>query len=361
MNDFTITLIGEGGKFSNTICDELYFGDGYDVCLQEVIIPPSCWDNVRSGSNWIQAQIIKRKTLDIIYIPPKHYAHLTDLLYEINCALIDTFGNFCDLFFYYEHVTDQPNPSIYPIYKHHYIFPAPTNGDAPKHFDLESQYPRKFVKYTKQRHDARQTGFDYGNVITYNEANPPKPPTSYQYELYFHGRGKNLGMSGKGIPNHDIATAPKLQPVGYQYESYFFGGAISGKGVGLGLVFSPQIAMLLGFIKTLDSPNPMIVSGCENRNVITNLDMLNIEKLWVFGDFVHPTMMGGVRANLLKVVPLDATTRDIAHHVFIMQDHVPVQRRRIQKFTIWIQDEPFSNTHLQLKGEIIVVLQFTKK
>ena len=82
--------------------------------------------------------------------------------------------------------------------------------------------------------------------------------------------------------------------------------------------------------------------------------------LWIYGNFIVTTMIGSFRDHILKQVLIQDDTTAILHSVFHMQDFVPVQRRKIQSFEIWIQEGPASTSVLPIDEEIILVLYFRR-
>ena len=56
--DFTITLIGKGGRFSTLINEELDFATyPYQVCLHDMVFKPGSWGNVRSKLNCFKKKV----------------------------------------------------------------------------------------------------------------------------------------------------------------------------------------------------------------------------------------------------------------------------------------------------------------
>jgi len=291
--DFTITLIGNGGRFSTLIDQELDFvTHPYEVCLQEMVFSPGSWPNVREQANsflvydQLSADPYKSKML---HLPPRRYNTVSEILHGVNTVLADNFGYFCDMFYYHDY--NDKNSAI--------VFPYPP--DEPDNFFwTQTLYTNRF------------------------------------------GKGKAPIKETVGMVKPDVIE---------------FGG---GQNSLLLLLFCKELALILGITETIRAPSAGIFNGWSRKihTVATDLLKNNLAMLWIYGNFVVTTMLGPVRDHLLKLVPIQDDTKSITHSVFHMQDFIPVQRRRIQCFEIWIQEGPGSAAVLPLEEEIILVLYF---
>ena len=71
-NEFTITLVGRGGRFNTLINEELDFAtQPYEVCLQEMVFTPGSWGNVRSKANWFIGYDQNTKKSKTLFLPPR--------------------------------------------------------------------------------------------------------------------------------------------------------------------------------------------------------------------------------------------------------------------------------------------------
>ena len=132
--DFTITLIGKGGRFSTLINKELDFATHpYEVCIQEMVFTPGSWGNVRPKGNWLIVYDCIVKMSKLLYIPPRQYHSASDLLYEINSALAVEYTAACDMFYYYDR-----KMAIGDI-----VFPQP-DGKSDLFFATQTLYKRRF-------------------------------------------------------------------------------------------------------------------------------------------------------------------------------------------------------------------------
>src|SRR5271155_2133143 len=135
--DFTVTLIGKGGKFKTMIHDELDFATHpYEVCLQEMIFTPGSWGNVRSKANWFIVYDKLAKKTQTLFLPPGQYSTISDILYGLNRLLADNFGLLCDMFFY----CDRKNPDT------EIVFPQPLDKPDENLFRVQSEYKRRLRK-----------------------------------------------------------------------------------------------------------------------------------------------------------------------------------------------------------------------
>ena len=87
---FTVTLMGKGGIFNTLLNEELDFAtQPYEVCLQEMIFSPGSWGNVRPKVNWFIVYNRTIQTSKTLFLPPKQYQSITNILYELNRVIAD--------------------------------------------------------------------------------------------------------------------------------------------------------------------------------------------------------------------------------------------------------------------------------
>src|SRR3981189_1094054 len=133
-----------------------------------------------------------------------------------------------------------------------------------------------------------------------------------------------------------------------------------GKNMVLLIQFCQELAIMLGIVTSLNMPVPAITPGWTVYVKDVNLLKNNLMMLWIFGDFVVTTMIETIRGQILKLVPIVDDTKSILYSVFHMQDFVAEPRRKIQCFSIWIQEGPASADMLPIDEEIILVLYFRR-
>src|SRR3981189_2742601 len=130
-------------------------------------------------------------------------------------------------------------------------------------------------------------------------------------------------------------------------EIIHYGG---GKDTRMTIQFCQELAILLGVVESLNQQVPAILPGWSVKTMHVNILRNNLMMLWIYGNFVVTTMIGTTRGQLLKLVPIVDDTKSTLHSVFHMYDFVPVQRRRIQSFEIWLQEGPGSISPSKRRG-----------
>src|SRR5277367_4249000 len=79
--------------------------------------------------------------------------------------------------------------------------------------------------------------------------------------------------------------------------------------------------------------------------------------LWLFGDFVTPTMLGSFQQPLLGMISLDLSTTDVNYKILPKLYYYNVQRRRIKNFSISICSD-FNGNVLNLLQPYHITLHF---
>ena len=83
----------------------------------------------------------------------------------------------------------------------------------------------------------------------------------------------------------------------------------------------------------------------------------NLPLLWVFADFIKPTMFGPTMLPLLRMVPVQAEFGVVEHSAFSLQHYVRVNRTRLQEFGVTIR-EHWDGPPTKIYGEVVLVLHF---
>jgi hypothetical protein len=119
------------------------------------------------------------------------------------------------------------------------------------------------------------------------------------------------------------------------------------------LTTSKEIAKMLGIddhvIKNKTTITPEKCKFTENSPEI----------LWLFGDFVHPTMMGPYALPMLRMIPIPpkADNKHLEHTIFTHPYYVPVKSTRLSHLKVhfceYLDREPIT-----MEGEVIIVLHF---
>jgi hypothetical protein len=318
MNDFTITLIGKSGRFSTHIYQEIDFiTTPYEVCLQDLVFTPGSWGNVRVQTNYFIAHDQKSKTTKFLEIPIRNYNSVSDILAEINMAIKNGFGTGCDLFLYYD--KSDSNSKI--------VLPVPWGN-----YNKSDPVPQ--VNYKK----------DPKIVIPIQNVKYATLQLLLHGELAFKKRfNKDQTVEVESINTLNIPNVVQ------------FGGGLNTE---LMLTFCKELAIILGIVASQNFPSPTIMPGWSKK--VKDMDMAknNLRMLWIYGDFVGTTMLGEVRAPLIKYVPILDSSKSVTHSAFNLDNFVPVQKRRIQSFGITIQEGPNSSQPLQIDEQVILTLYF---
>ena len=296
--EFTVTLIGKGGRFSTLINEELDFATHpYEVCLQEMVFTPGSWGNVRKQANWLIVYDKQAKTSDTLYLPPRQYHSLSDMLYGLNKTLAARYSYFCDMFYYFNRL--DPKSEI--------VFPQPSekSDESANLFWTQTKYAKRF----RLRHQDEQAPI------------MEEPGMTNKPEIIQYGGGKNMVLL---------------------------------------IQFCQELAIMLGIVTSLNMPVPAITPGWTVNVKDVNLLKNNLMMLWIFGDFVVTTMIETIRDRVLKLVPIVDDTKSILHSVFHMQDFVAVQVLKIWlgEFVMLSLFCPLNV--LPIDEEIILVLYFRR-
>src|SRR3981189_1849145 len=132
--DFIITLISKSGRRSTLINEELDFATHpYEVYLQEMVFTPGSWGNVRTHANWFIAYDKQAKKSKTLYLPPRQYQSVSNILYGLNSALAIEYYSTCDMFYYFNRL--DPKSEI--------VFPQP-EGTSDLFLASQVAYPRRF-------------------------------------------------------------------------------------------------------------------------------------------------------------------------------------------------------------------------
>ena len=335
---FNVVINGTGSKFSIDLRDELNFTIPYEVCLQDIIYIPGSWGNIRDGDNWMivvnLAKESKNDPLDppkVLYIPVRQYHSTSDLLYHINEVLIKNYTYLCDLFYYYTSEGSQSTPRIWP---------QPSNISDRTLFDKQELQLRRFA--------VGSGTFAKPILETSTTINPHK----------------HIAFGGGVIPP-TITDMPKSR---YTLGSYMELPASQRRqpaavNTRLCIYFCRAIAVLLNIISRPGENIPVIIPGWYT--LITNVNVFknNLPIMWIYADFIHTTMLGPKKDQLLKMLPIQLDFSDVSvqssaglHH-----DYVSVQRRRIKRFEILLKDSADNGKLLDIKENIIFVLHFRPK
>ena len=126
------------------------------------------------------------------------------------------------------------------------------------------------------------------------------------------------------------------------------------------IVFCKEIACLLGLVPNMSTPIPTTKAG--DKIDISKIDLFRntLKMLWVFADFIEPTMVGPHLSNILRIVPIQAEFGKLEHHMFALQYYIPVKRLHLQQFRIEIR-EIMNGPTLKIRGKVMISLHFRIK
>ena len=133
--------------------------------------------------------------------------------------------------------------------------------------------------------------------------------------------------------------------------------------VSVSLRMHTALQLQLGFIDYLtstDAPTFTCYKPAVAATNLPNLDHNTLRCMWVFCDVAAPSTIGDRRAApLLRFIPVDATTMQIAFETFTSPVQCLLSRRRgIQEVRVWISDS-HDGEPLQLASDSIVRLKFS--
>lgn len=126
------------------------------------------------------------------------------------------------------------------------------------------------------------------------------------------------------------------------------------------LYVSKELAYLLGYTnRELDLPDPIthsmqthyFKSVCVHR-------LTGLSSIFVFADFVEPTIIGPIQKSLLKIVPIQSDLSIGDCHIFEHEFYVNVERRVINKLQFYITASLTSAKPLEIHGSVTLVLYF---
>src|SRR5277367_6591602 len=124
------------------------------------------------------------------------------------------------------------------------------------------------------------------------------------------------------------------------------------------IVFDPILSYLFGVTSNIHAPSVMLYNDFLFDDSI-DVTRFIITMLWVFADFVEPTIMGSQQQPLLGIVPLDITQSDTNYKLIPKMFYYKVQQRKIRNIIISICDNYMGNV-LDITKEFITILHFKR-
>ena len=133
-----------------------------------------------------------------------------------------------------------------------------------------------------------------------------------------------------------------------------------GKSTETTIKFCKEFAYMLGIISNINMPVPIIKLG--HKFDLSKIDMYRntLTILWVFADFIDPTIVGPYLAPILRMVPIQLSSGNLEHQMFGLQYYLPVKRMHLQHFRIQIK-EILNGPNIRIRGNVIIPLHFRIK
>src|SRR3981189_1980147 len=104
-----------------------------------MVFTPGSWGNIRSKANWFIVYDKKAKKSKTLFLPPRQYHSISDILYGLNNALAIEYYPTCDMFYYY----DRRDPMSL------IVFPQPI-GMSDLYFASQVGYKNRFIRRSDQ-------------------------------------------------------------------------------------------------------------------------------------------------------------------------------------------------------------------
>src|SRR5277367_5170273 len=109
------------------------------------------------------------------------------------------------------------------------------------------------------------------------------------------------------------------------------------------IVFDEILSYLFGISTSIYSYQLLSIYDKFLFNESIDFSRFLLTLLWVFGDFVSPTMLESFQQPLLGMIPLDLSSIDVNYKILPKLYYYNVQRRRIKKFCITICSDFYGN------------------
>src|SRR5277367_1175021 len=123
------------------------------------------------------------------------------------------------------------------------------------------------------------------------------------------------------------------------------------------IVFNEILSYLFGITTSIYSYQLVSIYNNFLFNESIDFSRFLLKMLWLFGDFVAPTMLGSFQKPLLGMIPLDLSSTDVNYKILPKLYYYNVQRRRIKNFSITICSD-FNGNVLNLLQPYQITLHF---
>jgi hypothetical protein len=122
---------------------------------------------------------------------------------------------------------------------------------------------------------------------------------------------------------------------------------------------STQIAKQLG-VKSDENGNPKpLIDGSVITSEAFKFNATEPEILWLFADFVNPTMMGSYSLPIIRMMPIPPTAAEkhLEHTIFPHPFYVPVKSTKLSCLSVEFH-EILDAPPITIEGEVIIQLHF---
>ncbi len=122
---------------------------------------------------------------------------------------------------------------------------------------------------------------------------------------------------------------------------------------------SPQIAKQLG-VRNDENGNPKpLINGSVITSEAFKFNVTEPEILWLFADFVNPTMMGSYSLPIIRMMPIPPTVpeKQLEHTIFPHPFYVPVKSTKLSRLSVEFH-EILDAPPITIEGEVIIQLHF---
>ena len=304
-SEFTYTLVsdvGNGGDISNT-CNEIldFQTNKYEVCMQDMVLSTGAWDNVRASCNmfYIDSKFLPQITA---HIKPGRYGTLDRFINAINLAINEH---------HYQHVVQTQTDEEHTRLQEYQGFGG--------RFKLVDFVPEKPGDPGRQAPDGLCIYDNAGNCKPVMAVEPSPPTPAVPAHLKFESEAV-------------FKTETKI-------------------------TFSKEVAYLLGIIPTITTPVPPIANGWKIEQSKIDLNRNNLTLLWVFADFISPTIVGNYLLPIIRMVPIQTHSGSVEHSMFALQYYVPVKQAKFADFRITIRDR-LDGQPMKIRGIVTISLHF---
>src|SRR5208282_233981 len=123
------------------------------------------------------------------------------------------------------------------------------------------------------------------------------------------------------------------------------------------IVFDEILSYLFGITTSIYSYQLVSIYDTFLFNESIDFSRFLLSIIWIFGNFVSPTMLGSFQQPLVGMVSLDLSSMDVNYKILPKLYYYNVQRRRIKTFSITICSD-FNGNVLNMLQPYQITLHF---